>query len=106
MIVPGSDGASRTSVAAATLDADGVATYAFDLAWQIPERWTSPPAPPLVVHTGSIAAVLEPGGPDVANIVAAHRGSATITYDPNLRPSLMPRAEPVSYTHLRAHETR
>ena len=93
VIVPGSDGAARTSVAAATLDADGVATYAFDLAWQIPERWTSPPAPPLVVHTGSIAAVLEPGGPDVANIVAAHRGSATITYDPNLRPSLMPRAE-------------
>ena len=45
------------------------------------------------MHTGSIAAVLEPGAPDVARIVAAHRGSATITYDPNLRPSLMPRAE-------------
>ena len=67
-----------------------MATYAFDLAWHVPARWTSPPAAPLVVHTGSIAAVLEPGGPDVANILAAHRESATLTYDPNLRPSLMP----------------
>jgi fructokinase len=92
-IVPGSDQAPRTSVAAATLDDDGAATYEFDLTWHVPERWTSPAAPPLVVHTGSIAAVLEPGGPDVARILAAHRDSATLTYDPNVRPSLMPPAE-------------
>lgn len=92
-IVPGSDQALRTSVAAATLDDRGGATYDFDLTWHVPDRWTSPPAPPLVVHTGSIAAVLEPGGPDVARILAAHRESATITYDPNVRPSLMPPAE-------------
>lgn len=89
-ILPGSETAERTSVAAANLDADGVATYDFDLSWHVPARWTSPPAAPLVVHTGSIGAVLEPGGPDVANILAAHRESATLTYDPNLRPSLMP----------------
>jgi fructokinase len=77
----------------ANVDADGVATYTFDLTWRVPERWASPPAPPLVVHTGSIAAVLEPGSFDVAHILAAHRSSATITYDPNLRPSLMPPAE-------------
>jgi fructokinase len=91
-ILPGSDTAPSTSVANATIDADGVATYAFDLSWHVPERWTSPPAAPLVVHTGSIAAVLEPGGPDVVNILTAHRESATLTYDPNLRPSLMPSA--------------
>lgn len=91
-IVPGSDQALHTSVAAATLDARGVATYDFDLTWQVPDRWTSPPVPPLVLHTGSIAAVMEPGGPDVARILAAHRESATITYDPNVRPSLMPPA--------------
>lgn len=89
-IVPGSDSASRTSVAAATLGPDGAAEYTFDLSWQVPHRWASPPAPPLVVHTGSIAAVLEPGGADVANVLAAHRESATLTYDPNVRPSLMP----------------
>jgi fructokinase len=93
VVVAGSIRAPHTSIAAATIDPDGAATYEFDLSWHVPERWTSPPAPPLVVHTGSIAAVLEPGGPDVAHIIAAHRMSATITYDPNLRPSLMPPAE-------------
>lgn len=92
-IVPGSASAEHTSVATADIDADGVATYVFDLSWHVPDRWASPPAAPLVVHTGSIAAVLEPGGPDVANILAAHRDSATVTYDPNLRPSLMPPPE-------------
>ncbi|NTW42124.1 MAG: carbohydrate kinase [Cellulomonadaceae bacterium] len=89
-VVPGSDSAERTSVAAATLDADGAATYDFDLSWHVPTHWASPPAAPLVVHTGSIGAVLAPGGADVAHILAAHRASATLTYDPNLRPSLMP----------------
>lgn len=92
-IVPGSDGAERTSVAVAHLADDGGATYEFDLTWRIPEAWTSPPAAPIAVHTGSIAAVLEPGAPDVARILAAHRESATLTYDPNLRPSLMPPPE-------------
>ncbi|MCU1433073.1 MAG: PfkB domain protein [Actinotalea sp.] len=91
-ILPGSDSAPRTSVATAVLDGGGAATYEFDLSWHVPERWTSPPEAPLVVHTGSIAAVLEPGGPDVSRILAAHRQSATLTYDPNIRPSLMPPA--------------
>ncbi len=91
-IVPGSDGALHTSVAAATLDAHGAATYDFDLTWQVPASWEHPAATPPVVHTGSIAAVLEPGGPDVARILAAHHDTATITYDPNVRPSLMPPA--------------
>ncbi len=92
-LVPGSDGAERTSVATAHLADDGGATYEFDLTWRIPETWASPPGPPIAVHTGSIAAVLEPGAGDVARILAAHRTSATLTYDPNLRPSLMPPPE-------------
>lgn len=92
-VVPGSDGADHTSVATAHLGPDGGATYDFDLTWRVPERWASPPAPPLAVHTGSIAAVLAPGAADVVHILAAHRDSATITYDPNLRPSLMPPPE-------------
>ena len=91
-VVPGSDTAGSTSVATATVDAEGVASYDFDLSWHVPAAWASPPTAPVVVHTGSIAAVLEPGGPDVARILEAHRASATITYDPNLRPSLMPPA--------------
>lgn len=92
-VVPGSDSAARTSIAEARLGADGAATYYFDLSWEVPAQWVSPAPAPLVVHTGSIAGVLEPGAPDVANILAAHRASATITYDPNLRPSLMPPPE-------------
>lgn len=92
-VVPGSATAPRTSVATAHVGADGAATYEFDLSWHVPDRWTAPPQPPLVVHTGSIAAVLEPGGPDVATVLEARRGAATITYDPNLRPSLMPPPE-------------
>ncbi|WP_061963827.1 carbohydrate kinase family protein [Demequina aurantiaca] len=87
-LVPGSQSAARTSVATATLDADGAATYEFDLAWEIsPEA--RPRIDPLVVHTGSIAAVMDPGAADVRRIIAEHRDGATITYDPNARPTLM-----------------
>jgi fructokinase len=89
-VVPGSDSAPRTSVATAVLDDTGAATYAFDLSWHVPDRWASPPAAPIVVHTGSIGAILAPGGADVERILQAHRESATLTYDPNMRPSLMP----------------
>lgn len=92
-VVPGSDGAPRTSVAVAHLADDGAASYEFDLTWHVPASWTAPAGAPLAVHTGSIAAVLEPGAADVAHILAAHRASATLTYDPNLRPSLMPPPE-------------
>lgn len=92
-LVPGSDSAGSTSVATGTLDDDGAASYQFDLSWEVPRHWVSPPEPPLVVHTGSIAAVVAPGAADVRHILSAHRPSATITYDPNVRPSLMPPPE-------------
>ncbi len=87
-LVPGSDAAERTSVATATLDRAGAANYDFRLEWRLPETDALEPAP-LVVHTGSIAAVLPPGAADVAALVASARRVATITYDPNARPALM-----------------
>ncbi|PFG38779.1 fructokinase [Georgenia soli] len=80
--------ASRTSTARARLDGSGAATYVFDLEWAPPEP--DPALEPLVLHTGSIAAVLEPGARTVAETVARHRARATISYDPNIRPDLMP----------------
>jgi fructokinase len=80
--------APRTSVATATVDEHGLATYDFDLAWAIAADAATTPGP-IVVHTGSIAAVLEPGATSVADIVLASRQGATVTYDPNVRPSLM-----------------
>lgn len=92
-LVAGSDGAVQTSVATARLADDGSATYVFDLAWQLPAVLPHPTtgagAPPLVVHTGSIAAVLEPGATSVRRVLDTHRPTSTVTYDPNLRPSLM-----------------
>lgn len=86
-LMDGSDGAASTSVATASLAPDGSATYDFDLTWDLPATVATTDA--AVVHTGSIAAVLAPGADAVRRVLDAHRATATITYDPNLRPSLM-----------------
>lgn len=86
-IVPGSDGAERTSVAHATIDEQGRANYQFDLEWRVPELTILAQINHL--HTGSIAATLEPGGSQVVGAVAAVAGNCTVSYDPNVRPALM-----------------
>ncbi len=86
-LAPGSGDAHRTSTAAARLDAAGVATYDFDLEWTVDATLPVPDGGHL--HTGSIAATLPPGGDAVLAIVTAARDHATVSYDPNARPSLM-----------------
>ncbi|MCV7411371.1 ribokinase [Mycobacterium florentinum] len=86
-LVPGSTTGARTPTAVATIADDGSASYAFDLDWQL--SGTPEVAPPLLVHTGSIATVREPGCLAVAALLDAYRLSATITLDPNVRPSLI-----------------
>ncbi len=86
-LVSESQTASRTATARAVVGNDGSADYVFDLDWRL--SGTAPVAPPLFVHTGSIAAVQEPGCLAVAALVDAYRVSATITFDPNVRPSLI-----------------
>jgi fructokinase len=88
-VLEGNRSALRTSLATAHIGADGGASYEFDLEWDLPETWDEDPGEPLVVHTGSIATVLQPGGAAVAKILARRRSASTITYDPNLRPVLM-----------------
>ena len=87
-LAAGTLGAPKTSVATARLDATGAATYEFVLEWAIADS-AAPLPSPIVVHTGSIAAVLSPGAADVRRIIASIRDTATVTYDPNARPSLM-----------------
>lgn len=79
----------QTSSATATIDPAGIASYAFDIIWE-------PPALVLrrgcrVVHTGSIATLLEPGAEAVHEFV---RGlidePITVTLDPNVRPTITP----------------
>ena len=86
-LVPGSITAERTPTAVAMIADDGSATYTFDLQWQL--SGTPEVTPPLLVHTGSIAAVREPGCLAVAALLEAYRVSATLTFDPNVRPSLI-----------------
>lgn len=77
--------AEATSVARATLAADGSASYEFDLRWDVdlsglPESH--------VVHAGSLGAVLNPGAVAVESFVAAARTRSTISIDPNIRQHL------------------
>lgn len=79
--------AAPTSVARTTLRPDGQADYAFDIAWHAFECTVDRAA--ACVHTGSIATFLDPGAAHVADLLRAARATATISYDPNCRPSLM-----------------
>ncbi|MHA6669848.1 PfkB family carbohydrate kinase [Homoserinimonas sp. A447] len=77
-----------TSRAVATLAGDGSATYEFALSWDplnIDELGA-----PKVIHTGSLGAFLEPGSEITRDILLRGRAEgALITFDPNVRPSLM-----------------
>jgi fructokinase len=86
-LVSGSVSAARTPTALAKLDEKGSANYVFDIEWQL--AGTAEVAPPVVAHTGSIAAVLEPGCRATAALLDTYHLSATITFDPNVRPALI-----------------
>lgn len=86
-LVSESRAAERTATARSTIGEDGSAEYVFDLDWRL--SGTPPVTPPLFVHTGSIAAVQDPGCLAVAALIDTYRVSATVTYDPNVRPSLI-----------------
>lgn len=86
-LVPGSTDADRTPTSTARLGADGSAEYEFDIEWRVPEVHLDSDV--AVVHTGSISSMIPPGADAVAEIMAAAREYSTITYDPNVRPSLM-----------------
>ncbi|WP_104140312.1 carbohydrate kinase [Arthrobacter sp. ZGTC131] len=85
-----------TSVATALVDDDGAATYTFDLAWELPglaERLPFMLQGTTLLHTGSIATMLAPGAADVLAAVEHARPSATISFDPNCRPSIITDAD-------------
>ncbi|MFC9244808.1 carbohydrate kinase [Streptomyces sp. NPDC057136] len=82
------DGATApTPSAAVTLDGGGQAAYTFEITWTLAPAGSG--SPHQHVHTGSIAAVMEPGAATVLAAVESSRTAATISYDPNVRPELM-----------------
>lgn len=89
-LTAGSHRPGRTSTAQASIGADGAASYTFDLDW-------TPDLQPVLaeptryahVHTGSLATALPPGAATVLDALGAVREHATVSYDPNIRPSLV-----------------
>lgn len=75
-----------TSSATARIQPGGHAVYDFDIAW---DSFTVRALPPTrIIHTGSIAAFLEPGAADVRDLLRLRAG-AMVTFDPNIRPALV-----------------
>jgi len=88
-LLAGSLVTGRTSTALARIGADGAAQYEFDLHWELPDPVPPLPAHALCLHTGSVAALLEPGAAQVVSISQDAGAGATISYDPNIRPVLL-----------------
>ncbi|MBE4717988.1 PfkB family carbohydrate kinase [Pseudarthrobacter sp. AB1] len=81
-----------TSVATAVIDDDGAATYTFDLVWELPglaDRLAYMLQGTTLLHTGSIATMLAPGAAAVLAAVEHAHPAATISFDPNCRPSII-----------------
>ncbi|MGY6498102.1 MAG: carbohydrate kinase family protein [Microcella sp.] len=80
----------RSSVALATIDPHGNASYEFDLTFNLDQ--TDMPENGLAdfVHFGSIATVIQPGATHVDQLVEKFRPNALVSYDPNVRPLLDP----------------
>ncbi|WP_284978689.1 carbohydrate kinase [Arthrobacter sp. fls2-241-R2A-200] len=86
-LLPGSEHLRRTSTAQASLGSDGSAEYEFDLEWSLPH--IAPTFLPKVLHTGSLASFVEPGASSVRSLLELFAGRCLITYDPNIRPTLL-----------------
>lgn len=86
VLTPGSTAAPRTSTATAHLDAEGAASYEFDLLWELGPQDLHGVGH---LHTGSVATTLEPGASAVLDVMSRARTGATVSYDPNCRPTVM-----------------
>ncbi|WCN80591.1 carbohydrate kinase family protein [Micromonospora sp. LH3U1] len=86
-----------TSVAVATLNATGQASYEFRLAGAADWQWTPQELPELAgspataLHTGSLALALAPGAQVLEDLLAreCRRNGLTVSIDLNLRPSIV-----------------
>jgi fructokinase len=78
-----------TALAIATINADGLAHYDFELvrtaSFAFDSSWL-PSGEPDVIHIGSVATMLEPGATEL--LKWAKEKSVPIVFDPNVRPSI------------------
>jgi fructokinase len=79
----------RTSTATARLSADGAARYEFELTWELDSA--ALPDELAGLHVGSLGTALAPGREAVQALLADAAGrDVLVTYDPNVRPGLLP----------------
>ena len=76
-----------TSTAQVTFDADHNATYEFDIHWNLAPVKVGPSD--VHIHAGSLATALAPGAAHARAAMAENRATATLSYDPNIRPGIM-----------------
>lgn len=88
------DGPQPSTLALTSLT-DGVADYEFyaagtaDWQWDAAQTGMASRVSVDAVHSGSLALAIEPSATAIAQVLSAQRGHATITLDPNARPSLV-----------------
>lgn len=86
-VAPGSVTQRSTSVAQVEMDEHSNAHYTFDIHQQIPA--VAADAQPTLLHTGSIAAWIEPSGQCIVDAFENASTDSLRSYDPNLRPDLV-----------------
>jgi fructokinase len=88
-----------TTLAIVALDDKGVPTYSFytsgtaDRSLEVAELPARLPDAIRVVHIGSYTTALEPTASSLEALVTRERGRRFISYDPNIRPSIVPDPE-------------
>ncbi|MDQ6753559.1 MAG: carbohydrate kinase [Actinomycetota bacterium] len=96
VLVPTVADEKPTSIARATVDGSGAASYEFRLDWELPaleQKLGFLLQSTTLLHTGSIATMLRPGSAEVLKAVQHAHPRATISYDPNCRPSIIKDAD-------------
>ncbi|MET8412907.1 carbohydrate kinase [Streptomyces sp. NPDC005195] len=85
-----------STLAVATLDETGQATYTFhadsaaDWQWTADELSATQHDGTVCLHTGSLALIRQPGGSRIEDHLAKAREHVTVSIDPNVRPLLVP----------------
>lgn len=90
---PGSVTDRPTATARARLDESATAAYRFTIDGELAP--IALPGPVGLVHTGSIAAVLDPGSHTIEEFLRSVRDRVLVSFDPNVRPAITPDREAV-----------
>jgi fructokinase len=93
------DADEPASLAVVALNDDGSAEYEFYLTGTADWQWSRAELTPLAIgtamlHTGSLASLLPPGAIEIAAIMReGRRSGALVSFDPNIRPLVLGRAD-------------